>query len=369
MALEDSVVLAEELAATDELPDGVRSLRPPALRARADDRRDLRADRAVGDRAQPRGGLHRSHDEERDGHRGADLMYAIGTFARDGEPPFPGLRARRRARRRSLRLRLAGHQPDPEWLARQRRAVIDGMADGVGDVPARGAEYARPVAAAADPAERRPTTASTSSTWSSPRRPSGGVSRRDEALALGTKIMDERVAAGEPYIFLGAASAVTGPYDDVVLPSRGEQHDWELELAAVIGVGGRHIARERGAGSRCRLHDRQRPHDARPRLPPGPVKAIGSDWLRAKNAPTFLPLGPWIVPGQFVADPQELTITLQRRRRADAGRVDRRHDLRRGHAGQLRLIARDAAPGRSDPHRLAGRKRHASPALPARRAT
>jgi 2,4-didehydro-3-deoxy-L-rhamnonate hydrolase len=40
------------------------------------------------------------------------------------------------------------------------------------------------------------------------------------------------------------------------------------------------------------------------------LKAIGSDWLRAKNAPTFLPLGPWIVPTKFVDDPQSLTITL-----------------------------------------------------------
>ena len=26
------------------------------------------------------------------------------------------------------------------------------------------------------------------------------------------------------------------------------------------------------------------------------LEVIGTDWLRAKNAPTFLPLGPWIVP-------------------------------------------------------------------------
>ena len=40
------------------------------------------------------------------------------------------------------------------------------------------------------------------------------------------------------------------------------------------------------------------------------LKAIGTDWLRAKNAPTFLPLGPWIVPAQFV-DPSDLRITLR----------------------------------------------------------
>src|ERR1700722_11018529 len=45
----------------------------------------------MGDRAHPRRGFRRPDDEERDGHRGADLMYAIGTFAREGEQPFPGL--------------------------------------------------------------------------------------------------------------------------------------------------------------------------------------------------------------------------------------------------------------------------------------
>ena len=122
--------------------------------------------------------------------------------------------------------------------------------------------------------------------------------------------MDERVTAGEPYIFLGAASAVTGPYDQVVLPSRGEQHDWELELAAVIGVGGRHIAREQAldhvAGYTIANDLTTRDLVYRPDL-----SAIGSDWLRSKNAPTFLPLGPWIVPSQFVADPQQLKIHLR----------------------------------------------------------
>lgn len=41
------------------------------------------------------------------------------------------------------------------------------------------------------------------------------------------------------------------------------------------------------------------------------LQAIGTDWLRAKNAPTFLPTGPFIVPAAFVADPMDVTITLR----------------------------------------------------------
>ncbi|NED50656.1 fumarylacetoacetate hydrolase family protein, partial [Micromonospora aurantiaca] len=34
---------------------------------------------------------------------------------------------------------------------------------------------------------------------------------------------------------------------------------------------------------------------------------IGTDWLRAKNAPTFTPLGPYLVPAEFV-DPGDLRV-------------------------------------------------------------
>jgi 2-keto-4-pentenoate hydratase/2-oxohepta-3-ene-1,7-dioic acid hydratase in catechol pathway len=104
-------------------------------------------------------------------------------------------------------------------------------------------------------------------------------------------------------------SAICGPYDDIVLPARGTQHDWELELAAVIGTAGHDIPPEQAlahvAGYTIANDLTTRDLVYRPDL-----QAIGTDWLRAKNAPTFLPLGPWIVPSRFVADPQELTITL-----------------------------------------------------------
>lgn len=126
-----------------------------------------------------------------------------------------------------------------------------------------------------------------------------GVSE-DEARADGRAIMDERVASGEPYLFLGAVGAVCGPYDDVLLPAHGERHDWELELAAVVGpdaeVAGYTIVND--------LTTRDLVY--RPDL-----KALGTDWLRSKNAPTFLPTGPYIVPAAFVADPMDLRVTLR----------------------------------------------------------
>jgi 2-keto-4-pentenoate hydratase/2-oxohepta-3-ene-1,7-dioic acid hydratase in catechol pathway len=131
----------------------------------------------------------------------------------------------------------------------------------------------------------------------------------EEHRANVVRMMDERVAHGEPYIFLGAVSALAGPYDDVVLPARGDEHDWELELAAVIGRGGRDIPPERAldhvAGYTICNDVTTRDLVQRPDL-----GAIGSDWLRSKNSPTFLPTGPWLVPARFVQDPMHLQIRL-----------------------------------------------------------
>jgi len=38
---------------------------------------------------------------------------------------------------------------------------------------------------------------------------------------------------------------------------------------------------------------------------------MGTDWFRAKNAPGFLPLGPYLVPSVFVGDPMDVRLTLR----------------------------------------------------------
>ncbi len=132
----------------------------------------------------------------------------------------------------------------------------------------------------------------------------------DEAAREAAQIMDTRIAQGTPYVFLGLPSSVCGPTDDVVLPDTGLQHDWELELGVVIGTPGAHIAREDAfahvAGYVVVNDLTTRDRVFRPDIP-----AIGTDWLAGKNAPTFLPLGPWIVPAEQVPDPSKLRITLK----------------------------------------------------------
>ena len=131
-----------------------------------------------------------------------------------------------------------------------------------------------------------------------------------EVRAWAEEMMDERRRSGSPYVFSGLPSALTGPYDEVVLPERGAKHDWELELALVIGRHARDLTRENAldhvAGyticndltTRSLVYRRD-------------LKAIGADWFAAKNAPTFLPTGPFLVPAAFVPDPASLRITLR----------------------------------------------------------
>ncbi|CAL9291952.1 fumarylacetoacetate hydrolase family protein [Streptomyces sp. SudanB182_2057] len=131
-----------------------------------------------------------------------------------------------------------------------------------------------------------------------------------ERRAEAAEIMDRRAAEDLPYVFIGLPSAITGPYDDVVLPAWAEQPDWELELAVVIGKPAHRVPVEDAARyiagytiandltDRATVFRRDMPQ-------------IGTDWLRSKNAPGFTPLGPWIVPAESIADPDDLRVTLK----------------------------------------------------------
>ncbi|WP_372350959.1 fumarylacetoacetate hydrolase family protein [Streptomyces sp. KL116D] len=131
-----------------------------------------------------------------------------------------------------------------------------------------------------------------------------------ERRAEAAEIMDRRAAEDLPYVFIGLPSAITGPYDDVVLPAWAEKPDWELELAAVIGRPAHRVSVEEAleyvAGYTIANDLTDRATVFRRDMP-----QIGTDWLRSKNAPGFTPLGPWIVPTESIAHPDDLRLTLK----------------------------------------------------------
>ncbi|SEB25098.1 fumarylacetoacetate hydrolase family protein [Variovorax sp. YR216] len=123
-------------------------------------------------------------------------------------------------------------------------------------------------------------------------------------------MMDERAAKGEPYVFPKLPSAITGAFDPVVLPATTQKSDWELELAVIIGRPARNVRREEAldyvAGYSI-VND----VSARDLIARTDYKMLGTDWLRSKSPPSFMPFGPVLVPACFVDDPQDLRITLK----------------------------------------------------------
>lgn len=139
----------------------------------------------------------------------------------------------------------------------------------------------------------------------------GAPGATEEELAeQAARDIDERQARGEPYVWCGVPSAVTGAYDDVVLPAVGTDHDWEVELGVVIGRRASNVpvaeALDYVAGYTI-CNDLT----TRSLVPRDDIPMMGTDWMRAKNFPTFFPTGPWLVPASFVPDPLNLGITLR----------------------------------------------------------
>jgi 2,4-didehydro-3-deoxy-L-rhamnonate hydrolase len=104
-----------------------------------------------------------------------------------------------------------------------------------------------------------------------------------------------------PILFGKAASAITGPYDPVILPTNSAAVDWEVELVVVIGALASHVPEPQAwevvagytLGNDITARDQQ--------------KADGQ-FFRAKSADSFGPLGPFFVPRAFLPNPHNLKI-------------------------------------------------------------
>lgn len=143
-----------------------------------------------------------------------------------------------------------------------------------------------------------------------PYRPSrifGAASNyREHAAEMDTKL--EEKAESSPYVFVKASTSVIGPEETVLLPPESDSVDWEVELGVVIGKGGRRIrvegAEEHIAGYTVLNDVSARDMNRRTDYP------FKHDWFRGKSWDTFCPLGPRIVPKQFISDPHNVDLRL-----------------------------------------------------------
>ena len=114
-------------------------------------------------------------------------------------------------------------------------------------------------------------------------------------------------ARQNPYVFIKVPSTIIADGESIrMLPQRTEL-DYECELAAVISAAAKRVSPEQAENY---IFGYTLMHDVSDRggRPDKPV--FGSDWLGMKNHDTFAPLGPFIIPKEFVADPHTLKQTL-----------------------------------------------------------
>jgi 2-keto-4-pentenoate hydratase/2-oxohepta-3-ene-1,7-dioic acid hydratase in catechol pathway len=109
-----------------------------------------------------------------------------------------------------------------------------------------------------------------------------------------------------PYLFPKLSSTIIADGEAIRMPVGRDRVDWECELAVVIGRPATQVPAERaseyifGYTLQNDVSDRGGRADRR----------HGSDWFLQKNHDTFAPLGPFIVPKEFVSDPQKLRQTF-----------------------------------------------------------
>ncbi|MFN7086553.1 MAG: fumarylacetoacetate hydrolase family protein [Burkholderiales bacterium] len=108
----------------------------------------------------------------------------------------------------------------------------------------------------------------------------------------------------EPVLFSKFPSSITGPYDDLSWPTElTREVDYEVELAVVIGKGGRDIS-EKDALDHVFGYSVVSDVSARDLQ-----FANASQWVRGKSLDTFCPWGPYIVTRDEIADPHNLGVS------------------------------------------------------------
>lgn len=132
------------------------------------------------------------------------------------------------------------------------------------------------------------------------------IPRPGKILAIGLNYADHiremgRDMPSRQVWFCKHTTAVNGPFDPIQIPKVSSQVDYEVELVAVIGRGGRHISREEApkavfgycTGNDVSVRDWQN---------------FTPQWMLGKSFDTHAPFGPWITTADEAGDPHSLGV-------------------------------------------------------------
>lgn len=135
----------------------------------------------------------------------------------------------------------------------------------------------------------------------------GAVSPRPaQIFAIGLNYVDHAAESGftvpdHPIVFTKFASSITGPFGDLVLS--GDEVDWEIELVAVVGTGGRNIRAEDAWSHLAGLTIGQDYSDRDVQFRGAPAQ-----FSLGKSFPGFAPLGPVLVTLEELPEPGTLLL-------------------------------------------------------------
>lgn len=135
------------------------------------------------------------------------------------------------------------------------------------------------------------------------------VARPVNFMAIGLNYSDHAREIGmdfpkEPVFFQKASNCVCGARDPIIIPKDAEKLDWEVEVGIVIGTRAAYVS-ERAAMDHvagfCLSNDVSER---------GFQLERGGTWTKGKSAPSFGPLGPWLVTRDEFANPQRIGLWL-----------------------------------------------------------
>ena len=109
----------------------------------------------------------------------------------------------------------------------------------------------------------------------------------------------------EPILFNKANTSISGPNDPICLLPGSVSTDWEAEIAFVIGSPAFQVSEADAlsyVAGYCVCHDVSERDFQIHR---------GGQWMKGKSAPSFGPLGPWLVTTDEIADVQALDVWLE----------------------------------------------------------
>ncbi|GAA4765789.1 fumarylacetoacetate hydrolase family protein [Novosphingobium ginsenosidimutans] len=113
-------------------------------------------------------------------------------------------------------------------------------------------------------------------------------------------IAESNMATPERQVwFTKAVTSINAPYDPIEIAKGTFTADYEVELVAVVGKGGKHVSEADAAGA---IFGYCVGNDVTERM----WQHAGPQWSLGKSFDTHAPIGPWIVTADEVGDPHAL---------------------------------------------------------------